>query len=87
MKTACTETSKSLRNPNHATAQHLKRVANTFIELQQRRHVADYDNSKKWTRTEVLTDIELVSKAFASWDAISREPIADDFLLQLLIQR
>jgi hypothetical protein len=34
------------------------------MQLQQDRHTADYDNSKRWTRKEVLTDIELAQGAF-----------------------
>ena len=32
-------------------ARHLYRVAETFLQAQQHRHTADYDNSKQWTRT------------------------------------
>ena len=39
-------------------AQHLHRVAQTFVEAQQNRHVADYDNSRVWARTAVLAEIE-----------------------------
>jgi hypothetical protein len=31
----------------------LKAVANTFIDLQQDRHAADYDSSRQWSRGEV----------------------------------
>jgi hypothetical protein len=55
-------------------AQHLHTVVNTFIEAQQQRHTADYDNSKQWTRTEVLAQIANVTTAFQSWHAI-REKI------------
>ncbi len=57
------------------------------MQLQQHRHTADYDNSKKWTRTEVLAHVELAAAAFDSWRVIGKKPLADDFLLQLLIQR
>jgi len=65
----------------------LQNVAATFVDLQELRHDADYDNSRAWTRTEVLEDIRLVRLAFASWKAVEKEVIAEDFLLQLLIQR
>ncbi len=88
MNDACIKTrGKQFPNPNHASVRHLRTIANAFIQLQQYRHRADYDNSKKWTRTEVLGHIELAAVAFDSWNAIAREPIAEDFLLQLLIQR
>jgi uncharacterized protein (UPF0332 family) len=88
MNDACTKTrGKQFPHPNHASVRHLKTIANTFIQLQQNRHTADYDNSKKWTRTEVLGHIELAALSFDSWKAIGRETIAEDFLLQLLVQR
>jgi uncharacterized protein (UPF0332 family) len=88
MNDACRKTnSRHFPNPNHANVRHLKTIANTFMQLQQHRHTADYDNSKRWTRNEVLTHIELAAAAFDSWNIIHSEPIADDFLLQLLIQR
>jgi uncharacterized protein (UPF0332 family) len=88
MNDACVKTrGKQFPNPNLASAGHLRTVADTFIKLQQFRHTADYDNSKKWARTEVLAHIELAAAAFDSWDAIARETIAEDFLLQLLVQR
>jgi len=88
MNDACAKTrGKQFPNPNHTSVRHLRTIANTFIQLQQYRHTADYDNSKKWTRTEVLAQIELAAVAFDSWNAIAKETIAEDFLLQLLIQR
>jgi len=78
---------KQLHNANHAAIGHLKEIAETFMRLQQRRHTADYDSSKRWTRTEVLNDVKRASDAFDSWKDIRKETIADDFLLQLLIQR
>jgi len=88
MNEACRNTrNKQLQNGNQADAGHLKEIAETFMRLQQRRHIADYDSSKRWTRTEVLNDIKRASDAFDSWKVIRKETIADDFLLQLLIQR
>ena len=88
MNDACTKTrGKQFPNPNHASVRHLRTIANTFIQLQQYRHTADYDNSKRWTRTEVLAHIELAAAAFDSWNVIAKETIAEDFLPQLLIQR
>ena len=34
-----------------------------------------------------MSDIKLVRSGFASWHAVEGEFIAEDFLLQLLIQR
>jgi uncharacterized protein (UPF0332 family) len=88
MNSACTKTSREqFSNATQMSVQHLKTVANTFIELQQHRHTADYDNSRKWARTEVLAQIDSVQAAFDSWNVIADEQIAEDFLLQLLMQR
>jgi uncharacterized protein (UPF0332 family) len=62
----------------------LRRVANTFVQSQQQRHSADYDNSKVWTRTEALTLIELVEEAFASWKQVREVDYAQVFLITLL---
>src|SRR3984885_79457 len=37
---------------------HLKIVAQAFVDLQQHRHFADYDYAKKWSKTQVRTDID-----------------------------
>lgn len=63
---------------------HLQKVTDTFLQAQQQRHMADYDNSKQWTRTEVLTQIQLVEEAFTSWRVIREEPVAQAFLISLL---
>jgi len=54
---------------------HLQNVADMFVQAQQQRHSADYDNSKQWTRTEVLTQIALIEGAFDSWREIRDEPM------------
>jgi len=65
----------------------LKTVANAFIRLQEFRHEADYDDSLRLARTDVVSWIALASDAFASWSAIRNERIAQDYLLALLIHR
>lgn len=88
MKEACKRTNdRVFPHPNAAGVRHLKRVANIFIELQQSRHTADYDNSKRWGRSEALSQIDLAQEAFDSWSVIRNDEVAEDFLLQLLIQR
>ena len=62
----------------------LHRVVDAFIQLQQQRHTADYDNSKQWARTEVLTQIGTVTSAFQCWKVIRDEDIAQAYLVSLL---
>lgn len=65
-------------------ARHLHEVVSAFIQSQQLRQTADYDNSRQWTRTEVLTQIDTVAAAFRSWKVIREEDIAQAYLVSLL---
>jgi uncharacterized protein (UPF0332 family) len=66
---------------NPADVDHLKMVARAFIQLQQSRHAADYDNSQSWSRTQALDQISLATEAFTRWRAIRTKRIAQDYLL------
>jgi uncharacterized protein (UPF0332 family) len=70
-----------------AVSKHLRTVADTFIQVQQRREEADYDTGKEWTQTDVLTQIVAVGAAFESWKAIREEPAAQAYLVSLLGKR
>jgi uncharacterized protein (UPF0332 family) len=70
--------------PNHDCMTHLQKVSHSFFQAQQQRHSADYDNSKEWTRIEVLTMIQLVEEAFDSWRQIRDHSFAQEFLISLL---
>lgn len=59
-------------------------VAATFQELQQARHEADYDLSRRFTRPEVLLLIDLVQQAFDDWQSVRGTLQADTFLAGLL---
>lgn len=65
----------------------LNTVAHNFIQLQQHRHTADYDNSKQWSRTDVLNVLTLATDAFTAWRAISTQDTAQDYLLQLFLPK
>lgn len=69
-----------------ATLEAMQLVASAFAELQEQRHIADYDNDSTWTRTEVLKQVTTVERAFAAWRKIRKERIAQDFLLSLLVK-
>lgn len=69
-----------------AVVAHLRNVASAFHELHEDRQIADYDNLTQWSRTEVLTQIDLVEQAFASWRAIRDQGIASDYLLSLFVK-
>lgn len=66
--------------------QNLRAVASAFVLLQDKRHIADYDNSISWTRTEALKEWTRAAEAFADWDSIRNEVIAQNYLVSLLIK-
>ena len=65
----------------------LKKVAETFAILQQRRQVADYDTSFNWSRKNAMGQVDLAIDAFEDWRAIREGEAAQDYLLNLLFPR
>lgn len=65
----------------------LKNVAQTFTDLQDKRHTADYDVSFKWSRTNAVAQLDLASAAFDEWRAICHQDAAQDYLLNLFLPR
>ena len=63
---------------------HLHWVANTFVQSQQQRNDADYNTSKRWTDTEVATQIASVAQAFRSWRIIRGGLAAQTLLVSML---
>lgn len=65
----------------------LTTVAQHFIELRAQRSLADYDNSKQWSRADVQDVLDSTESAFSAWTTIRHQPIAEDFLMQLLFPK
>ncbi len=65
----------------------LKEIAITFVQLQQRRHIADYDNTTFWTRKEALGQVESAQQAFLMWKTIRDEHIAQAYLVSLIVKK
>jgi len=65
---------------------HLHVVTETFVQMLQHRHTADYNGAVKWTRTDTLEKIESVDAAFLSWRSIREEHEAQNFLVTLLLK-
>ena len=65
---------------------HLNAIAETFVQMYQQRQIADYNNSRKWGRTDVLQKIDTVESAFQSWHEIGNEAEAQNFLVTLLLK-
>jgi hypothetical protein len=64
----------------------LKTVAQAFGQLQNKRNIADYDNTTFWTPTQALSEVTKAAKAFSTWQTIKNEKIAQDYLVSLLIK-
>ena len=62
----------------------LMRVAASFRHLQDRRHEADYDLSRTFTRLEALNLYYRALRAFDDWRAVAGTPQADTFVVGLL---
>jgi len=65
----------------------LKAVARAFAQLQEQRHIADYDNTIFWTKTEALAQVKSAELAFAAWKAIRNEQIAQAYLVSLAVKK
>jgi uncharacterized protein (UPF0332 family) len=74
-------------SPELASLKHLHRVAQTFIQAQQKREEADYDTGTEWNQTSVQKQLDAVAAAFESWKAIREEPVAQAYLVSLLGRR
>jgi hypothetical protein len=70
-----------------ASGLQLKAVAHAFIQSQQNRHAADYDNAISWSRADAIGDVNLVNAAFVDWRAIRTHPAAHDYLLTLFLTK
>jgi F0F1-type ATP synthase assembly protein I len=57
------------------------------VQLQETRHVADYDHSASFVRAEALKIIADVDQAFAAWHSVRNQPNATVFLAALMLQR
>lgn len=64
----------------------LRSLARTFSDMQSKRHSADYDNAKVWSRADALASVERVEAAFGDWKAICHEKIAQAYLVSLLLK-
>ena len=70
---------------NQSVPSELQRVAKAFIELQDERHSADYDNHEQWTITEVRDILNMARAAFDEWLVVKSDPIAGNYVLSVLI--
>ena len=65
----------------------LKAVAKTFVHLQDKRHIADYDNATIWTRTQAVDLLNAADRAIHGWASIRHEQIAQSYLLSMIVKK
>ena len=63
----------------------LEVVTRAFVDLQESRLQADYDNSRIWKYADVLAKVDDVRIAFDNWAIIRGQPAAKEYLLSLLV--
>jgi hypothetical protein len=62
----------------------LRRFARTFVEIQEKRHAADYDLSTQFDRADVLALVSQVRRAMNDFDAVSDAAWKQFFTVSLL---
>jgi hypothetical protein len=62
----------------------IRNVAGTFLDLQQARHIADYDHIAQLTRVNALLKVSQAEQSFLDWKAIRSAANANVFLATLL---
>ena len=65
----------------------IQKVAGAFVDLQEERHTADYDNHDQWTVTEVQAALNTARSAFQQWQSIRTDPMAGNYLLAMLLSK
>jgi hypothetical protein len=70
--------------PERTLADHLHKVADTFVQAQYHRNEADYNTARQWDLTEVLLYINGIGEAFESWNEIRGSAAAQAYLVSML---
>jgi hypothetical protein len=65
----------------------LRSVATAFGKLQERRHLADYDNQRYWSILQARETLQTSEQAFRSWHTIRTDRFAGSYLLAMLLGR
>ena len=64
----------------------LRKVAKSLAQLQDQRHIADYDNTTVWTLVDALTQVTSAEQAFLTWREIRHQPIAQAYPVSFLVK-
>lgn len=64
----------------------LRDVAEVFVQLQNQRHIADYDNGTFWTHADARDEVTNAHAVFQGWKVIRHTDLAQEYLVSLLIR-
>jgi hypothetical protein len=64
----------------------LQRIGRLFVQLQELRHLADYDVSTNVTRFQAVEAVRMATELTELWKGIRRTPAADLFLVAMLVR-
>jgi len=71
----------------HGFPAEIKTVARAFVDLQELRHLADYDTDTIFNRPDTLLLVQQTEEAFAAWNRVTRFPEAQIFLCAILFAK
>jgi hypothetical protein len=71
---------------DQAFVSNLRLVAKSFVQLQDQRHIADYDNGTVWTSLDSIDEVTRSLNAFEARNKIKHTDIAQEYLVSLLIR-
>jgi uncharacterized protein (UPF0332 family) len=63
----------------------IQRIADSFVQLQNARHKADYNIKDSVTPVEAQTFVQMAGDAFADWATVAADPAANTYLTELLV--
>lgn len=63
----------------------LRNAASVFVDLQEKRHTANYDNHKQWTVAEAQDVLKTAQSTFDGWLSVRANPMAGSYLLAMLL--
>ena len=63
----------------------VQRIADSFVQLQNARHKADYNVKDSVTPVEAQTFVQMARGTFSDWGAVAANPAADTYLTELLV--
>ncbi len=65
----------------------LRFVADTFVQLQEQRHFADYNLTRDLEKMDAMAQVKSAEKVFHLWPSVRAHQIAQEYLVALVVRR